>query len=115
MTSYSSGKRGENLAALFLRAKGYSIVARNWRAPTGEIDIIARRGDMLCFVEVKSRRNVEDAREAITPHQRRRIEHTAEAFVQSHPEFTDLDMRFDAVFISGVRTQHLKNAWWTGE
>lgn len=115
MTSHSTGKRGEGLATLFLRAKGYAIVARNWRAVTGEIDIIARRGEWLCFIEVKTRGHIEDARDAISAHQRRRIEHTAQAFVQSRPDLADLDMRFDAIFVSGARTHHLQNAWWMGE
>jgi putative endonuclease len=51
----ATARRGEALAALLLRAKGYRIEARNWRCPLGEIDIVARRGDTLVFVEVKTR------------------------------------------------------------
>ena len=63
------GRFAEMLAAWSLRAKGYRIIARGFRAAVGEIDIIARRGDQLVFVEVKARRNIADAAESVRPRQ----------------------------------------------
>jgi hypothetical protein len=50
------GRRGEDLATAYLRQQGYVILARNWRCPVGEIDIVAREGEILAFVEVRTRR-----------------------------------------------------------
>ena len=68
------GRRAETIAAWFLRAKGYRIVARRARTPVGEIDIVARQGDSLVFVEVKARRTLDSAIFALHPSALRRIE-----------------------------------------
>jgi putative endonuclease len=67
------GKRGEGWAAWYLRLKGYRIVGRRVRTPLGEIDIIARRGRVTAFVEVKSRSSLDAAMAAVTPWQARHI------------------------------------------
>jgi len=84
-------------------AKGYRIAARRWRSPVGEIDIVARRGRLLIFVEVKARDRLDDAAEAVTDRQRRRIAAAAEVWLASHPDDAQCDMRFDAILVSPRR------------
>jgi putative endonuclease len=106
------GRRAETLAAWWLRLKGYRILARRHATPVGEIDLIARRGRCLAFVEVKARPDHTTARHAIAPRQRRRIARAAEAYLQRRPELHGHDLRFDAVLVvPGRRPQHLPNAF----
>ena len=81
------GRLGEDAAASHLAARGYRIVARNVRADRVEIDLIARRGTLLVFVEVKTRRATDHARaaEAVDPRKQRRLRHGARAWLASHP------------------------------
>ncbi|SDG29846.1 putative endonuclease [Limimonas halophila] len=106
------GWRAETLAAWWLRLKGYRILARRHATPVGEIDLIARRGRCLAFVEVKARPDSATARHAIAPRQRRRIARAAEAYLQRRPELHGHDLRFDAVLVvPGRWPQHLPNAF----
>ncbi len=110
--AYGRGRRAEAMAAWWLRLKGYRIVARGFRAPLGEIDIIARRGRILALVEVKARGDLATAREALTPRQRKRIENAATIFLQHRPALAVLDLRFDVVLIApGRRPHHMTDAW----
>jgi len=79
------GDRGEDLAARFLRGNGYRILARNYRCPRGEIDLIARDGEIVVFVEIKGRstRRFGSPLEAITPVKRRRIAVTAHHYLSA--------------------------------
>ncbi|HEV7956506.1 MAG: YraN family protein [Microbacteriaceae bacterium] len=81
------GRRGEELAAAFLAHGGYRIVARNWRCRQGEIDIVARRGDDLVFVEVKTRTSVSHGHpfEAITVRKLARLRRLAAAWCGANP------------------------------
>jgi putative endonuclease len=109
------GRRAEGLAALWLRLKGYRIVARRFGTPLGEIDIIARRGRLLALIEVKARTRLAEASQAISPRQRRRIARAAEFFLHRYPRYTQLELRFDAVLIApGRLPRHLKDAWRLG-
>ena len=111
--AWQFGRFAETVGALLLRLKGYRIVARGFRVPVGEIDIIARRGRTLAFVEVKARTGAGDtAPEVLTPRQRRRITRAAEAFLKVRPAYRGLDLRFDLIII-GRRgpPRHLANAW----
>ena len=106
------GRRAERLAAWWLRLQGYRILARGFRVPVGEIDLVARRGRVLAIVEVKRRANLATAGEAISPRQQRRLRHAAEAFVQRHPEVAGLQLRFDALLMAPLRLpRHIKDAW----
>jgi len=80
------GKHGENLALRYLQDKGYALVTTNWRCPHGEIDIIARDGDELVFVEVRTRRasTTEPAFESITTRKQARLVWLAEAYLNAH-------------------------------
>lgn len=110
--AYARGRRAESLAAWWLRLHGYRILARGFRVPVGEIDLVARRGGILAFVEVKRRSNQEAAGEAVSPRNRRRVRRAAELFLQRHPELNGLQPRFDALLLAPRRLPlHLKDAW----
>ncbi|MEO5373649.1 MAG: YraN family protein [Alphaproteobacteria bacterium] len=114
------GRLAETLALLLLRLKGWRILARRFRvgagSGVGEIDLVARRGRMLAFIEVKARETLADAAFSITPRQRSRITRGAEAFLQAHPHLADLNMRFDALLLGRWRWPvHLVNVWRIGE
>ena len=84
--AFAFGLSAESRAAAFLIAKGYRIVARRFRRPVGEIDIVARRRGMLVFVEVKARERLDDAAEAVIVRQQRRIIAAAEVWLAAHPD-----------------------------
>lgn len=112
--AWRRGRAAEAVAALLLRLKGYRILARDLRTPVGEIDLIARRGRVLVFVEVKGRppeaRTTGDA--LPTARQRRRIVRTAELFRARHPGLARLDVRFDVILIGWRRwPRHLPAAF----
>jgi putative endonuclease len=94
------GKTGEDLACRELERRGYAIVARRYRRRGGELDIIARDGATLVFIEVKTRdgRAFGDAAEAVTPFKRRRIAQLALDYMTRH-RLTDCPCRFDVVSI----------------
>jgi putative endonuclease len=93
-------------------AKGYRIAARRWRSSAGEIDLVARRGRLLVFVEVKARARLDDAAEAVTGRQQRRIVAAAQAWLAHHPEDALCDMRFDAILVApGYWPRHIAAAF----
>ncbi|MFM8678233.1 MAG: YraN family protein [Alphaproteobacteria bacterium] len=106
------GARAERIAALVLRLKGYAILARGHRAPQGEIDIVARRGRVLAFVEVKARRDADLAAHALQARQRARIARAAAGFLAARPGLAGLEPRFDAmVFGAWPWPRHVVDAW----
>jgi putative endonuclease len=107
------GRRGEILCRWHLRLRGWRIVAADWRCPAGEIDIIARRGDVLAAIEVKFRGDMDKAAEAILSRQRRRIARAAATFLLRRPDLADLALRFDVMLVApGHWPRHLPNAWY---
>jgi putative endonuclease len=105
------GRRAEWLAAALLRLKGYRILARDFRVPVGEIDIVARRGGTLAFVEVKARRG-DGAAEALSRRQRQRIARAAEWYLSARPALRGLICRFDVILIGrGRLPEHRCGAW----
>jgi putative endonuclease len=109
------GRNAETICAWVLRLKGYQIVARDFRVSVGEIDLVARRGRVLAFVEVKARADRE-AVEALTPRQRRRIVRAAEAFVRSRRGYRGFDLRFDVMLLRRRGwPRHLVDAWRTDD
>ena len=86
VAAFRLGLSAESRAAIFLIAKAYRIVARRWKTPFGEIDIVARRRRNLVFVEVKARERLDDAAEAVTERSKRRIVAAAELWLAHHPE-----------------------------
>lgn len=98
--AFALGLSAESRAAALLIAKGYRIVARRWRSPAGEIDIVARRRNMLVFVEVKARAQLDAAAESVIMRQQRRIIAAAEIWLADHPDDADCEMRFDVVLVA---------------
>ena len=97
---------------MLLIAKGYRIVARRWKTPLGEIDIVARRRRTLVFVEVKARERADDAAEAVTERTKRRIIGAAELWLAHHPDDAQRDIRFDVILVApGSMPQHIANAF----
>jgi putative endonuclease len=112
----SLGQRGEELAAQHLAAKGYQIVAHNWRCETGELDLVAREGDCLVLVEVRTRRgrSMGSPEESITAAKQARLIALSEAYVQENNWAGD--WRIDVVAIEMdrrgrvLRVDHYENA-----
>src|SRR6476661_3235705 len=112
IAAFRTGISAESRAAAFLMAKGYRILAKRFRTPYGEIDIVARRRNLLAFVEVKARASLDEAAYAVTPRQQRRIIDAAQAWLMAHPEHANFDLRFDAVLIAPRRLpRHLLAAF----
>jgi putative endonuclease len=105
------GRRAEKLAALWLQLKGWKILGRRVRTPVGEVDLVARRGRTLAFVEVKARATAEEAGFALDEYRLRRVAAAAEALAHRYARDGD-DIRLDAVFIVPRRLpRHLANIW----
>lgn len=94
------GHWAETLAALLLRIKGYRIIERRFRSKAGEIDLIARRGRRLAFVEVKARATADEAAWAVTPRQQARIIRAAEHWLAIQGDSREFDMSFDVVLVA---------------
>ncbi|HUD50228.1 YraN family protein [Parvibaculum sp.] len=110
--AHASGLRAEALAALMLQLKGYRILARRMKTRAGEIDLVAKRGRLLVFVEVKARADMLAAADALAMRQRLRLARAAELFVSTRPALGHLDMRFDVVLVAPRRwPRHLADAW----
>jgi putative endonuclease len=106
------GLSAESRAAAYLIVKGYRIVARRFKSPFGEIDIIARRRGTLVFVEVKARAGLDEAAEAVTTRQKARIIAAAEAWLMRHPDLVASPMRFDVVLVApGRLPRHIQDAF----
>lgn len=105
------GRLGEALCAWRLRLCGWRILARDVRLPPGEIDLVARRGRTLAFIEVKARRDAA-ATEPLAPAQRRRIVRAAACYLAARPELAALDIRFDVMLVGRARLpRHLPAAF----
>ena len=109
------GREGEALAANFLQQKGYKIVARNWHYGPKEIDIVAREGDTMVFVEVKTRSTLafELPQEAVTKKKMKNLVEAADAYMIQNN--IDLEGRFDIVAVLNGNPpkviEHLEGAW----
>ncbi|MEO6840010.1 MAG: YraN family protein [Bradyrhizobium sp.] len=112
VAAFRTGVSAEACAAAYLMAKGYRILARRFRTPFGEIDLVARRRNVVAFVEVKARATLDAAAYAVTPRQQRRIIDAAQAWLMAHPEHAEFDLRFDAMLIAPRRLpRHLLAAF----
>jgi putative endonuclease len=110
--AYRKGHRGERLAALALMLKGYRILARRHRTKLGEIDLIARRGDLVLIVEVKVRQTLTEAMEALSRTSERRIEAAADLWLARQPDYGRLSIRFDMVAVLPRRWPiHVENVF----
>ena len=110
------GDEGENRAAAFLEAKGFSIIERNWRTKSGEIDIIAVKNDILVFVEVKTLPNgtLDMIQRELNNQKRQRILKTSKRFLLNHRQYSNSYIRFDVIVIDmpGLEpVYHIENAF----
>jgi len=114
VAAFRTGLSAESRAAALLVAKGFRIIARRWRSPVGEIDIVARRRSLLVFVEVKARNDLDEAAESVTLRQRARIANAAEAYIATYPDPSITEMRFDAILVApGKIPRHIPGAFET--
>ena len=110
--AYLGGHRGETLAAWYLRFKLYRIIARRYKTPLGEIDLIASRFGTITFVEVKARRQASSFGETLEGINRSRISRAAQYWVAKHPRRTETQFRFDVIFLARGRwPRHISNAF----
>lgn len=110
--AFRLGLSAEKRAVAYLVAKGYRIAARRWRCSVGEIDIVARRGKLLIFVEVKARARLDDAAWSVTERTQRRVAAAASAWLAEHPEDGENDMRFDAILVAPLSLpRHIEGAF----
>jgi len=110
--AYLRGHTAELRCAALLRLKGWRILARRYRTPVGEIDLIAKRGAIVAAIEIKARHSLTEALEAVTPRQQRRIERAAAAFLSQHPKWSNLGFRFDVMAVTPWRLpHHVTDAW----
>ncbi|MDP4593311.1 MAG: YraN family protein [Beijerinckiaceae bacterium] len=113
--AYKRGIRAEWIAEAMLRLKGYRILARRYLAPGGEIDLIAKRGGVIAFVEVKHRSSLDSARTSITHQKRQRISRACRHWTARHPAAMSRVLRGDAVFLApGCWPVHEENCFELG-
>src|SRR6202021_3740043 len=94
VAAFRTGLSAETQAAAILIAKGYRILAKRFRTPHGEIDIVAKRRNLVAFVEVKARASLDEAAFAVTPRQQARIIDAAQAWLVAHPEHPEFELGF---------------------
>jgi len=112
LTGYAKGLQAEKWASWYLRIKGYRILAMRYKTPVGEIDIVAKRGGVVVFVEVKQRAGLQAAAEAIHAQNQQRVRRAAELYLQKYPRYTGCNVRFDAVMLAPYQwPRHLENAF----
>ena len=106
------GRMAEAIASAHMIARGYRIEARNWRTASGEVDIIARRGDVVVFVEVKARESEEAALMAISRESQWRIEAAGQDWIMAQPDGGRLSWRNDVIAVRRWgRPVHYEDVW----
>lgn len=104
------GRIAEIVAALWLTTKGYRVVARNYLGGGGEIDLIARRGSTLVFVEVKARQSLDDALRAVDRAKLEQVARAGRAFLSENGISGSVAIRFDVVLVApGQLPRHMRN------
>ncbi|MGH6922273.1 MAG: YraN family protein [Propylenella sp.] len=113
--AYRHGHVAEAAAALLLLVKGFRLIARRYRTPLGEIDLIAKRGRLIAFVEVKARPSHAEALESVGRFSERRIVDAADLWLAKHPDAAGLDLRYDMVLVTPWRLPvHIADAFRPG-
>lgn len=106
------GRWAEAAAAWIYRFQGFRLLARRYKTPAGEIDLVMRRGKLVVFIEVKARASLEDALHALQPPQRDRLSRAAGVFLRNHPVHDHCDMRFDLMGLQPWRLpRRVVDAW----
>lgn len=110
--------QAEKIAVIFLRLKGYRVIAHRYRNLKGEIDILAVKGKILAVIEVKARRNLSECAYSITPKKQQKISGAVECLASGHGKIAALAkagermIRFDVIWVLPMRLpKHLKDAW----
>jgi len=103
VAAFQTGLSAESRAAAYLMAKGYRILAKRFRTPHGEIDLVAKRRNLVAFIEVKARATLDEAAFAVTPRQQARIINAAQLWLAARPEYAEFELRFDAILIAPRR------------
>jgi putative endonuclease len=107
----AAGRRGERLAGWWLRLKGWRILDRRVRTPAGEVDLVAKKGNLVAFVEVKARATAAELDFAIDEPRLARVARAAEYLMPRYAGPGD-DIRVDVILIApGTRPRHIENAW----
>lgn len=107
----ASGRRGERIAAWWLRLKGWRVLDRRVRTPAGEVDLVARRGSLIAFVEVKMRKSAAELDFAIDARRLARVAAAAELLMPRYAGPGD-DIRVDVILLApGTKPRHIENAW----
>jgi len=107
----AAGRRGERIAGWWLRLKGWRILDRRVRTPAGEVDLVARRGNLVAFVEVKTRATAAELDLAIDQRRLTRVAAAAEVLMPRYAGPDD-DIRVDVILIArGTVPRHIENAW----
>ncbi|MEM6415757.1 MAG: YraN family protein [Pseudomonadota bacterium] len=114
-TAERSGRVAEWVVALYYRLSGARILTRRFKRRSGEADIIAFKNGTLIIVEVKRRRTIDAAIEAVTLANRRRIEQVTASYQAHRPQFAHCGVRYDIAAMAGYRLVILKDAWRQGE
>jgi putative endonuclease len=108
----ATGRRAEFISAWFLRLKGYRVLARRFKTPVGEVDLIAKRASVIAFIEVKARPSAAAAMQSVSARQRRRIARAALVFLQKRPDLAENQLRFDLMLVTpGRLPRHITDAW----
>jgi putative endonuclease len=105
------GRRGEEIAARFLADKGLTVLDRNWRGGAGEIDIVARDGESMVFVEVKTHRDPSYLEWSVGPDKRRRIVSASRRWLALHPRCDEKFVRYDVVLVGDGSVEHIQDAF----
>jgi putative endonuclease len=115
MNSTEKGRKGEEEAGRFLDNEGYTILARNYRGPLGEIDIIVRKDDELVFAEVKrwTSYGADTLEQGISRRKMKKIVETSKFYLTEHPEFDGFSIRYDVLFVPGTgkKVHHIQDAF----
>lgn len=120
LRAFQKGVVCEGIASIYLIFKGYKILSRRYKTPVGELDIIAQKGDVIVFVEVKVRATIAGAIEAVRPKAQMRISKAARYFLADKTqckEASNMGCRFDVVAVVlswsllPIRLRHITNAW----
>ncbi|RIA37782.1 putative endonuclease [Hephaestia caeni] len=107
----AAGRRGERLAAWWLRLKGWRILDTRVRTPAGEVDLVAKRGNLVAFVEVKMRKSAADLDIAIDERRLARVAAAAEVLMPRYATNGE-DIRVDVILLApATRPRHIENAW----
>jgi len=115
MNNKELGDLGEKIAANFIRKKGFEIISSNFRCRRGEIDLIALKGNIIVFFEIKTRKKSSsnfDVKFSITQNKQSHIRDCAKYFLHSHKDYQDFQVRFDVVTVVNGMIEHIENAFW---